>query len=238
MDEAALADWTAAFVSGKWGKLLDGRFFQGTIAAVAPNPNGFGFLLTIRRTNEATVDPNQYLSINPAYFPAVGDVVECCWRDSNVGLVFGPIQVAKPTSLIRARAHSVGQSIPDNVGGGTVVTLATAQVDYDPNGNFANNTFTCPIAGYYAVSWAIRLAPGLAGRLQARLRVNGTDEETMEVRFAAGDFPTAAGSDRRKCKAGDTFALSAYQLSGGAQPIQVDPGYGSTFLAVELLAPA
>lgn len=136
----------------------------------------------------------------------------------------------------KCRAHSPGQSIPDNVGGGTVINLPAAQVDYDYSTMIAANTVTIKRDGFHAIKWAIRLAPAAAGRLQARLRVNGVDEEYVEVRFAAGDFPTAAGSDDRKMKGGDTLQLVAYQLTGGAQPIQVDPGYGSTFLAVHFMS--
>ena len=77
------------FQSGKFDRLMGDRFFQGTITAITGS--GRGFRVQIQRTGDAGSDGNTYLCSMPGYVPAVGDVVECIWRDLNVGYVLWPV---------------------------------------------------------------------------------------------------------------------------------------------------
>jgi hypothetical protein len=74
--------------------------------------------------------------------------------------------------------------------------------------------------------------------MQLRLRVKGNDEEVVESRFNGGDFPTCTLSDERPLNIGDTIQVAGFQVTGGAVSIQVDAGYGSTFLVVSYMGPS
>lgn len=75
--------------SNVYDRLIGNRFFQGTLVTVTAH--GQGYLCQLQRVGDSGVDGNTYLCVTPGYVPFVGDVVECVWRDSNVGYVLWPV---------------------------------------------------------------------------------------------------------------------------------------------------
>ena len=64
-------------------RLWDQRFFRAQVIQVTAW--GSGFLCSVQRTGSATPEVNQFLCMS--YTPAVGDDVECMWRDEQTGYV-------------------------------------------------------------------------------------------------------------------------------------------------------
>lgn len=85
-----LRDYVVRLLSSNaYDHLIGNRFFQGTITAVTTN--GVAYLCQIQRVGDTGADGNDYLCVTPGYTPVVGDVVECEWRDLNVGYVLWPV---------------------------------------------------------------------------------------------------------------------------------------------------
>jgi hypothetical protein len=97
--EEELASYIKTTLDNKYGRLLGGRFFQGTLQTVQQQAASATFLCSLKRTGETAADGNTYLCSTPGYFPHTGDVVECVWLDSTVGLVLWPVGGAQLGSL-------------------------------------------------------------------------------------------------------------------------------------------
>jgi hypothetical protein len=95
MDEAALAAYLDKYLSTRYSRLLDNRFFRGKVVGANPvtvlipqatNYQG-GYTVSVLRPEAATPDADAHLCITPGYVPQVGDDVECVWRDAHTAYV-------------------------------------------------------------------------------------------------------------------------------------------------------
>lgn len=85
VDEAWLDNYLTRWLK-QHARLLGEQFFNLTVTEVV----GTGpFQVLGRRTGEASTDGNSYQVLG-AYLPAIGDVVECMWRDGDVAYCLGP----------------------------------------------------------------------------------------------------------------------------------------------------
>lgn len=85
-----LGDFIDSFMarSLKLRRTID-RHFQGTITDIEAGPNAGTFLVEIERSEG--LDDHQYMCAIPGYFPQIGDVVECEWRDTLFGYIKYPL---------------------------------------------------------------------------------------------------------------------------------------------------
>lgn len=89
VDEGSLSAWHAETHRRQDSRLIQNRYFQGTVTGVTAN--GTGFDVSIRRVGESSSDGNTYHSSVPGYVPQGGDLVELAWRDRAVAHVVHPV---------------------------------------------------------------------------------------------------------------------------------------------------
>jgi hypothetical protein len=143
-----------------------------------------------------------------------------------------PGQPSVSATKFKARAYQgTFQTIANNTF--TKITLDT--VDYDPNGNFdatTNYRWTCPAAGYYAVSGAVK-TNAVAGSTVVYIEKNGAGVvDTYTPSGGQGGWSQAA--DVLLLAAGDFLELWIFQDSGG--PANTVTGSPLTRLAVHFLS--
>lgn len=112
-DWGQIAAWAEKRDQRLYGHLLLNRFFQGYVTAVIGSRP---YQVLLQRISETTADGASYMSPNPGYFPRVGDLVECVWRDDKIAYVLWPLNssaltasrvLLAPPVLVGAAAVSV-----------------------------------------------------------------------------------------------------------------------------------
>lgn len=110
IDEAGLAAWHAETHRRKDSRLIENRYFQGTVAGVTVS--GSAYEVAIQRVGEPAADGNTYHCAVPGYVPQVGDRVELAWRDRSVAHVDHPIAT---TTRHPASSAVIDSQAPVNV---------------------------------------------------------------------------------------------------------------------------
>ena len=148
----------------------------------------------------------------------------------------GPVSTERET--IAARAYPAADQ---TIATATLTTVTLGTEDYDIGSNFATNTFTAPIAGYYLVTGRVHYAAAADNkRYWAVAYKNGTTriaEGIANGQATAEDaFPCFA--DIVKLAVGDTLVLATYHDQGTNSDINNggDTDEAQTALAVHLLS--
>lgn len=107
----------------------------------------------------------------------------------------------------------------------------------DPNSNFNTGTgvYTCPVAGVYRVSANVPFSVGAAGTAAATISKNGaTDSRRLGTGYSGVSNPSADGSGKIRCAAGDTLAVQAAQ-STTSNPAALAVGASNCWAQFELV---
>ena len=126
IEDRALAEWVDTYMTRKFGRLLGAQFFQGQVVSVAGT--NFAFTAGIIRSGETAHDGNAY-AVNPLYLPAIGDTVECFWRDGHTGYVLWPLNKTGAPTLTNINGSVnttavVGNDISGSVSWNVSVNIA------------------------------------------------------------------------------------------------------------------
>jgi hypothetical protein len=81
-------------------------------------------------------------------------------------------------------------------GDGTAYTIVWGTERWDVGGNFASNTFTAPVAGYYYLMWMVSFTGVTSGMTSARIKMN-TSNLALEDRFHPYNLLENNGLTRR-----------------------------------------
>jgi len=168
--------------------------------------------VTVRLSGSTTNIPGiPYLA---SYTPVVNDTVWIFKNRSDLWII-GNLGSDKH-SLYRARAHASGATV---LAAAAVTQIALAAEDWDPNNNFTSSAYTCPIAGYYRVNYAVEAAlNNNPQEMVAEIFKNGAEVSigsSIVVRGGTGgDAIRSVGSDVVSCAAGDVLTLRAFNTGG------------------------
>jgi C1q domain len=232
LPQRELGAFIDAYMTRKYARLFQERFFQGTVQAVTTSPGGGAPLLaSIIRIGETAPDGNLYAVVTPGYYPLKGARVECFWRDQYVGYCLGPVDGSGNAARARV-VNSTAQSIPNS----SFTTVALDTVIYDPNRNWdaVNFRYTVPVTGYYYVAGFVEFAVQVTN-MHVTIYKNGSEvQRLLRAGTTTNGTNAGGGSDILALKAGDLISLVCFQGSGAA--VVIDSGFSggtSSFMAIE-----
>lgn len=226
INEKDLNAYLETWVARRFPRFLGNRFFQGTLVTVTPAAAGT-YLCTLSRTNESTADGMTYLCSTPAYFPTVGDVVECVWLGPDGdGLILWPLNRGTTEKLDDQSSGALAASLTLTVPGPcTVLEVfitgrgdATAQgvvvqFNGDTGGNYYYQFLHDANATITALAPAVAQTSGRCGAVvpstaaagahgESRLVIFNADSKTMRKSWqwfgGRWDTDLAAGSDQEQ----------------------------------------
>ena len=148
--------------------------------------------------------------------------------------------VAVNLNLHNARAYRATDLTPA-YDAWTIMTLDTE--NYDSNGNFASNAYTCPVAGRYLVQ------AGLEFRLNnstvdgvVKASIFNASTEVAQVGkatafYTLGDqYHAFSGGDVLNCAKGDVLTLKYYVTGPGGTDIIFKGGTAKIFMGIHRLS--
>jgi hypothetical protein len=116
-----------------------------------------------------------------------------------------------------------------NTGSATIVVFDVEE--FDTNNNFASNTYTAPVTGYYYFTAALNYnAVGSGTRLQIAFYKNGVDVKEGDDRFTNAAQGAAHGSALIPMTAGDTMDVRATPV--GANTVLRNNSIGTFFQGI------
>ena len=159
-------------------------------------------------------------------------------RDGT-GIATDAITTPKISNPYRMRVHKASGN-QTGVANDTWTTVTLDSEDFDSNNNFASNTYTAPVTGYYLVEASVynALSAGNITGTGVRIIANGlTVKSLVEVDYDNGvsyDAQIRTLSDVIHLNQGDTIVLQVYShITSGTGTIGASE---STRMALHLLS--
>jgi hypothetical protein len=145
--------------------------------------------------------------------------------------------VAVNLNLHNARAYCASNITGPTYDAWTIMTLDTE--NWDPNGNFASNAYTCPVAGRYAVKAGIHFRLNSAstnGTVEGAIYNGATQIASIgkvTAFYTLGDqYHGFSGGDVLNCAKGDVITLKYYVAGPGGTDITLVAGTTKIYMAV------
>lgn len=105
-------------------------------------------------------------------------------------------------------------------GTSTWTDVAYAGEEFDSNSNFASNTYTAPVNGFYFISAAVNFTAGGTGeRYGCRITKNGTSIKENIIHSSVAGSMSPQVTVFIQLAAGDTLKVQAINTSGGAKNV-------------------
>lgn len=105
-------------------------------------------------------------------------------------------------------------------------------IGYDLNNNFASNTYTCPVSGFYLVGSNAQFAPGSSAEMFLALRRNGTVYGLLGASQITTSSAKVGGFVEVFCSAGDTLQVEVNSIGNTRT---VEAGTSLTFCTYSYL---
>lgn len=153
----------------------------------------------------------------------------------SINKLSGPAQIAASELVACRYTNTAGTTLTKSAAN----TVPFATKDYDSHGSFVTDTFTCPVAGKYAVKSHLLIATGATWAngdyVEIEVLKNGSRNGGAQVYInAAITGPIGAQiSDTVNCVAGDTIKINCYPSKAAVGNVTLNTTAGYSYVAIE-----